>query len=327
VKVLVTGASGFLGSYVVEQLIEGQHEVRALVRATSDTRALEKLGVELCEASLETGAGLGEAVRGVDGVVHSAAIVRARSADEFHRINAGGTRTLIEAVVAGAPNLQRFVYVSSLAAHGFGINGEPRQSAHPSEPVTHYGRSKLAGEQIVLEHADRIPVTVIRPPAIYGPRDREMLAFFRIVSSGVVPFLGNPDSRCSLIYAPDCARAIVLALTTDHPSKRIYSVEDGQVYTQRDVVGHIETALGKKAYAKFAVPMVAVSVAAFGSELYGRARNMAMMLTRDKVNELRAQQVIERAEAIRADLGWEPSTEFGEGAQHSVTWYRSQGLL
>lgn len=325
-KVLVTGATGFLGSHVAEQLKAKGHDVRALVRRSSKTDFLDRLGVELVNASLEEGKGLEEAVDGVDAVVHGAAIVKARTPAEFRYVNTGGTEHLIKAAAA-VPNLRRFVYVSSLAAHGFGTNGSPRSFDEPSDPPTFYGKSKLAGERAVLDRKDAMPVTIIRPPAIYGPRDNEMLAFFKIVNGRVVPFLGNPDNRCSLIHASDCANAIVLALEKEHPSGRIYSVEDGVVYTQRDVVAHIENALGKKVLARFPVPMAAVSAAAIGSELYGKARRMAVMLTRDKVNELKAQQVIAPADAIRQELGWEPKITFDRGALESVEWYRSAGLL
>jgi nucleoside-diphosphate-sugar epimerase len=326
-KVLVTGATGFLGSHVAEQLVAKGHQVRALVRRSSKTDFLDRLGAELVNASLEEGKGLDEAVKGVDAIVHGAAIVKARRPEEFHYVNTGGTEHLIRAARGLGKGLRRFVYVSSLAAHGFGTNGSPRGFDEPSDPPTFYGKSKLAGEKVVLAHKDEIPVTIIRPPAIYGPRDSEMLAFFKIVKGRVVPFLGNPENRCSLIHASDCANAIVLAIEKDHPSGRIYSVEDGCVYTQREVIAHIETALGKRVLARFPVPMAAVSVAALGSELFGMARRQAVMLTRDKVNELRAQQVIAPANAIREELGWSPRVTFGDGARESVEWYRSAGLL
>ncbi|MEM9188227.1 MAG: NAD(P)-dependent oxidoreductase [Myxococcota bacterium] len=326
-KVLITGATGFLGSHLAEKLIEHGHEVRALVRKTSRTEFLEELGVELCHASLESGEGLDAAVRGVDGVAHSAAIVKARDPEEFHRVNALGTKHLLDAVLEHTPKLQRFVYVSSMTAHGFGDGGKPRALDREPHPVTHYGRSKLAGEQFCLDVADTLPVTILRPPAIYGPRDTEMLAFFKIVQGRVVPFLGSPDNNLSLVYAPDCAEALLLTLTKDHPSGAVYYVEDGEVYTQRQVVAYIEDALGKRAFAKFPVPMAAVSVAAVGSELFGKISQKAVMLTRDKVNELREQQVCSASDAIRADLGWTPTVQFGEGARISVDWYRQNGLL
>src|SRR5262245_2460229 len=118
-KVLVTGATGFLGSHVADLLCERGHEVRALVRKTSDTRRLKGRGSELVIGSLEQGDGLEDAVRDVDGIVHAAGVVKARSPEEFHEVNAGGTARLLDAVRRVRPKIRRFVYVSSLAAHGF----------------------------------------------------------------------------------------------------------------------------------------------------------------------------------------------------------------
>ena len=326
-KVLVTGATGFLGSHLADILSAEGHEVRALVRRSSKTAHLRELGAELVQASLDTGEGLDRAVAGVDAVVHGAAIVKARSAAEFHDVNAGGTERLLEAVLAENPDVRRFVLVSSLAAHGFGENGGPRPDHLGPAPVTHYGRSKLAAERLLLAAAEKIPVTIIRPPAIYGPRDTEMLAFFKIVSNRVVTFLGSAENRLSLVYAPDCARAIFLALTKEHPSGRVYWVEDGRSYSQREFVGFVESALGTRVLLKLPVPMGVVSVAALGSELWGRLTDRAMMLTRDKVNELRAQQLAPPSDDIRRELGWQPETQLEEGAQKSVAWYRDEGWL
>jgi len=324
-RVLVSGASGFLGSHVAETLIDQGHEVRALVRRSSKTDFLESRGVELCVASLETGDGLEAALEGVDAVVHGAAIVKARTPEEFHAVNAGGTERLLAAAREHCPGLRRFVLVSSLAAHGFGTNGNPRPVDAESAPVTHYGHSKLAAERAVLAAADALPVTVIRPPAIYGPRDTEMFAFFQIVNRRVVTFLGSPNNRLSLIYVSDCARAVVAVLTKDHPSGRVYFVEDGRTYSQKEFAETVERALGKRAL-KFSVPIGVVSVAAIGSELWGKLTNRAMMLTRDKVNELKEQQVCAGRE-IREELGWEPEVDFEEGARRSVAWYRQEGWL
>jgi len=327
VKVLVSGATGFLGSYLVERLVNEGHEVRALVRKSSKTDHLEKLGAELALASLESGEGLESALDGVDAVVHGAAIVKARRPEDFTRVNAGGTKKLIDAVREHAPDLKRFVYISSLAAHGFlKENGPLPYDADPN-PVTHYGRSKLEGEGHVLSIKDDVPVTIIRPPAIYGPRDTEMIAFFQIVSRRMVAFLGDSSRRTSLIYATDCADAIFRALTKEHPSGRVYFVEDGRAYSQKEFVAIVEEALDKKALLKFAIPIGVVRAVAAGSELYGRIADKAVMLTRDKVNELDAEQLCCPADPIREELGWHPEIQFEEGARRSVAWYREQGWL
>ncbi len=326
-KVLLTGATGFLGSHVAERLHREGHEIRALVRKTSKTDLLEQLGAELCVASLEKGEGLEEAVEGIDAVVHGAAIVKAKRPEDFIRVNAGGTRNLIEAVKAHAPDVKRFVYVSSLAAHGFKKENGPLPYDAEPNPVTHYGRSKLEGEGYVLAAKDEIPVTILRPPAIYGPRDSEMIAFFQIVSRRMVAFLGDSSRRTSLIYATDCADAIYRALTLEHPSGRVYFVEDGRAYSQREFVSIVEDALDKKAIVKIPVPIGVVRAVAAGSELYGKITDQAVMLTRDKVNELDAEQLCCPADPIREELGWTPEIQFEEGARRSIAWYRENGML
>jgi nucleoside-diphosphate-sugar epimerase len=320
-RVLVTGATGFLGSHLVELLREQGHEVRALVRRSSKTALLESLGVELSFARLETGDGLDDAVRGVNAVVHGAALVKARAPAEFHRVNVEGTKNLLDAVVRIAPGIRRFALVSSITAEGFAHNGGGRR------PVTHYGRSKLAAEGVTLAMAKELPVSILRPPAIYGPRDAEMFAFFQMVSRRLMAFLGSPENRLSLIYATDCARALYQVLTADHPSGSVYAVEDGRVYTQGEFAAVVADALGIRTAIRLSVPIPVVSVAAVGSELYGRVTRSAVMLTRDKVNELRQPDLTCRGDRIRDELGFVPEVQLEEGARRTVAWYREHGWL
>ncbi len=325
-KVLVTGATGFLGSHVVERLVQQGHHVRALVRRTSRTDFLESLGVERVLASLETGEGLREAVEGVEAVVHGAGVVKARHPEEFRRVNAEGTQRLLDAVQAAAPDVRRFLYVSSLAAAGFRDDGLPKREEDPPTPLTHYGKSKLEGERAVLERADAMPVTAIRPPAIYGPRDTEMYAFFQMVARRLVAFLGRPDHRLSLVYAPDCAEAIVTALQTEHPSGRVYFVEDGRRYTQEEFARIVGEAIGVRPI-PLRLPLPLVSLAAAGSEMYGKLSGRAVMLTRDKLQELAHPNLTCSSERIREELGWKPRVQLEEGARRTVAWYREHGML
>lgn len=319
-RVLVTGATGFLGSHLSELLVEEGHEVKALVRKTSNTDLLERLGAELHLASLETGEGLDEAVADVDAVVHGAGLTKARSLDEFLEVNEGGTRNLIEATKRTRPDIRRFVHVSSLAAHGFSENGGPPQ------PVTHYGQSKRAGEDAVREAAGDLPVTIIRPPAIYGPRDAEMYSFFKMIRGRTKVFMGSSQNRLSLIYGPDCARAIYHALTVEHPSGRVYFVEDGRTYTQEQFAGVVEEALGVRAL-PMTLPRWIVWTAALMSETWGNIRGQAVMLTRNKLRELEQPDATCHGPEIREELGWEPQVQLEEGARRTVAWYRENGWL
>lgn len=323
-KVLLTGGTGFLGSHVAEVLKNKGHEVRALVRATSKKDFLQNLGVEFVEASLETGR-LDRAVEGVEAVVHCAGLVKARSNSEFEHVNVLGTQNLVDAVLAHAPGIKRFVKISSLAAHGPSEAGRVRPTNSEPRPVSNYGRSKLNAERVALKASDKIPVTVIRPPAIYGPRDTEVFAFFQAVSRRVLPLTGRGNTA-SMIYAPDCAEAIVLALEKEHPSGSVYFIEDGRPYTWEEMGSILEDVLGVRAL-RVHIPGPVFSAVALGTELYGKLRNQAVMLTRDKLNELRQPHWVCNAEELRRDLGWEPSVDFAQGAKITADWYRHHGWL
>jgi nucleoside-diphosphate-sugar epimerase len=327
-KVLLTGGSGFLGSYVAEKLSVSGHQVRALVRPRSERRFLEKLpGIEFAPGAIEDAASLKPALDGVDSVVHVAGIVKARNPSEFFAVNTQGTQNLLDASLARG-GIQRFVYVSSLAAIGPSKDGTPVPEDAEPAPVTHYGRSKLEAERRVLAVADRLPVTVIRPPLIYGPRDRETLAFFTSVKNGVLPMMGDGTNTLSVIYGEDCADAIARAATSPNaPSGKAYFVEDGSVYVWKQALKDVEDAMGKRAFIRFGMPMGAVKVAAAATQLWGRMTNTAQMLTLDKVNELKQTHWVCSGEGARRDLGWAPKTNWQQGVKAAVDWYRSEGWL
>jgi nucleoside-diphosphate-sugar epimerase len=327
-RVLVTGGSGFLGSYICEQLAAEGHVVRALVRPASDTKVLDKLPrVEFAAGFIEDAPSLARAVLGVDAIIHAAGLVKARDPAEFFVTNAQGTRNLLQAAEAGAPGLRRFVYVSSLAAVGPSADGTPIPDDAEPRPVTHYGRSKLEGERAVVAAKDRFPVTVIRPPLIYGPRDRETLAFFISVKNGVLPLIGDGSNTLSVIYGKDCASACVKAITAGAPSGRTYFVDDGAVYVWKEALLEVERALGTRAFVRMGLPLGVVRAAAAASQLYGKVTKTAQMLTLDKVNELTQQHWVCSGDGARRDLGWTAKVQWQEGVREAVKWYREQGWL
>jgi nucleoside-diphosphate-sugar epimerase len=326
--VLVTGGTGFLGSHVVEQLVRARRPVRALVRKTSDTRFLRSLAnVELCEGSVEDAASVKAAARGVAGIVHAAGLVKARNSEEFLRTNRGGTENLLAAALENRETLRKFVLVSSLAAlRPSDGQGEPVPEDAEPRPVTDYGKSKLAAERAALAHRAEVPLVILRPPAIYGPRDREILAFFKSIKVGVLPLLGSTKNKLSMIYGADCAAACIAALDRELPSGAVYHVDDGRPHTMEELIMLTERAMGRRAKLRFHLPRRLVETAAFGVELYGRATNRAVMLTRDKCNELFEQWVCDGTRAQR-DLAWTPEVGFEDGIRRTVSWYREAGWL
>jgi nucleoside-diphosphate-sugar epimerase len=326
--VLVTGGSGFLGSHVAEQLALARRPVRALVRKTSDTSFLRTLeNVELVYGAVEDADSLTDAVAGVDAIVHSAGLVKARSTDEFYRVNAGGTENLLQAALKTRSTLRRFVLVSSQAVMGpSDAQGTPVRPDATPNPVTRYARSKLAAEHAALALKNELPITIIRPPAIYGPRDREFLAFFKAVKFGILAYMGSADNKLSIIYGPDAASACIAAIDSNVESGSTFFIDDGAVYTATDLAHAIEAALSKRALVRFALPRGLIRTIAAATEAYGKAVDRAVILTRDKCTELFAQWVGDSS-GTREALGWEPKVDFEEGARITAAWYKREGWL
>lgn len=328
-KVLVTGASGLLGGHVAELLNNRGDRVRALVRRSSNRRHLQSLAnVELFEGSVEEVDRVVEAMDGIDAIVHCAGLVKARGTDEFFSVNVGGTSSLVQAArrVSGSPTFKRFVHVSSLEACGPSQDGSP-VAADQETPVTAYGRSKLAAEKVVLSVKDEVAVTVLRPGAIYGPRDGEILQAFKAIQRGLLPLIDEGRALGMWIYATDCAAACIRAIDVEVPSGRTYFVDDGcGPLSQRQMLADAERALGRRAVVRQSLPVPLLMAVARGLEVAGRVANRPVMLTREKANML-LQHWVCSSEDTRKELGWEPKVPWSQGVDLAVRWYRSHGWL
>ena len=318
-RVLVTGATGFLGSLVVDVVLEAGHEAHALVRASSNCAALEERGVCVLRASLESGEGIAEALVGVDAVVHCAGGGRANNRSDFRRNNTTTTGVLLAAVKEHAPALHRFVLVSSLAARGPGIPGEA------TGPVSEYGRSKLAAEELVLAAASRLPVTILRAPALYGPGDRRMLSLFRSVGAGfgVAP---SSSQAISLLHGRDCARALLAIVQGRHESGRIYTVSDGSDSSAPQLIRAIAAARRRRVRVLSLPGWILRSVAVL-AETWALLSGREVLVTRDKVADLIQPFWLCDSTAIAEELGWKPSIAIEAGLQETARWYLAQGLL
>ncbi len=329
-KILVTGATGFLGSHVAEQLSAQGHQVRCLIRTSANRHFLETLpNIEFCEGQLADEGALQQAVTGIDAIIHAAGLVKARHCSEFNTINVEGTINLLKATLAKAPQLKRFVLVSSLAAVGAASDGHPLQedTIKSFNPVTHYGRSKLTAEQQARTFADKIPITIIRPPLIYGPRDKECLAFFQAVQYKIFPFFGSKHNTASVIYGPDAANALCQAVHTAAPSGAAYFIDDGIIHTSCDMINQLAQAMGTKLWLKPVLPNGILKAAAFITEQYGKLSNSAVMLTRDKVNELIQPHWVCNSQKAQCELQWRPQVDWATGVKLTYEWYQKAGWL
>ena len=324
-EIFLTGGSGFVGSHVAENLVDAGHQVVAMVRSTSDTEHLEGLDLRMVEASLEEPDGLADVVADVDAVVHVAGITGAPDAKTLYRVNAEGTRRLVDLVANVAEPGTRFVYVSSVSAQGPSKGPKPRDPGAMPEPVSHYGRSKLEGEGAVLAHRDDLAVTIIRPPVVYGPRDRDMFEVFQLADRRLAPIIGGGRRWLSVIHGEDAARAIAACIEAPGDGE-IYTIDDGRCYTWRQLGETISEAVGKRA---LVIPLPewifasAATIAEFGGGLF----DTTATFNRDKYREMCQRGWVCGHDAIGQDLGWEPKWELAAGASQTAEWYRDHGWL
>jgi len=235
-KALVTGATGFIGSHLVQSLVEEDWDVTCLIRSKSRTDFLQKLPVSLIEGSVNDTESLGKAVKGQDYVFHLAGRIRPTSRAVYDIANHQLTRNLIQACLGKNPSLKRFVYVSSISAAGPSLPNSYSDEGQAPSPVSEYGRTKLKGEEAVRKVWDQIPATIIRPPNVYGPRQQETEHLIKLIKKRIVPLLKRKKETTSLIYVKDLIQGILQAALSPKTKNQVYYLTDGKGYSWRKII-------------------------------------------------------------------------------------------
>ncbi|MEI7703837.1 MAG: NAD-dependent epimerase/dehydratase family protein [Deltaproteobacteria bacterium] len=327
---LVTGATGFIGTTLVERLVARGDEVRALVRDPGRAGELRKLGARLVKGDVGQAETLAGAVPDVDVVVHLAGLVKAVTRDELFAVNAEGTRSLAKA--AARSGRTKFVLVSSLAAAGPSTPGRPRVESDRPAPVSSYGQSKLAAEEALRSHVHELEAAVIRPPIVYGPRDKEFLpSLFRLAKMGIVAKSGLADKRYSLIHVDDLVDLILGVAErgsrlTDAGSAGIYFGSDGVEYTWEALAHGAMAALGRRG-AVVPVPEFMTWLAAGASSAVARVTGRPAILSLDKMMEIREAAWTCSPDKAQRELGWKARVDFTTGMKESARWFRDRGLV
>jgi nucleoside-diphosphate-sugar epimerase len=333
-KALVTGANGFVGSHLVEGLLSKGYHVICLVRKTSNLRWLSGLNVEYVYADIsekeslsrEAGSSGKNVLNDVDFVFHVAGLTKAKSKEEYFKANYEGTKNLLEAYVENNQQIKRFVYISSQAAVGPGKDDQPLDETAPCNPVTDYGKSKLEGEKIVLEFSSKLPVTIIRPPAVYGPRDSDILSFFKVANYGFKTFFGKGESYLSLCYIEDLINGIILAAESPKATGQIYFIADDQIYSWKEAFRIVAKVLNKKTIT-LKIPKVFLYAIAFVSENVARLLGKPTVINVQKVREITQKYWLCDVSKAKRELGFSPQYPLEEGAKKTVRWYKEKGWL
>lgn len=327
-KAFITGATGFIGSHLAEQLHAKGYDVRVLVRETSNTKWIDHLPVEKVVGSLSSVDSLRKGVEGVDYVYHIAGVVAAKSRDGFFRGNVDATRNLLEAVKEVNPGLQRFVHASSLAAAGpAGSENDPIIESIHYNPITTYGESKAEAEKVVNGYASELPVTIVRPPAVYGPRDVGVYSFFQVVAKGFAPLIGFDRKVVSLVHVDDLVRGFILAGESPESKGETYFISSEEFYTWEHVGQIAAHAFGKKKARYLRVPHALVYTAAGLSGFLGKFQKKPPILDLEKGRDITQPYWICSVDKAREQLGYRQLISIDEGVQQTVDWYRAQGWV
>ena len=331
-KAYVTGGTGFIGSHLVEQLVDQGYHVTCLIRKTSNLRWLNHLltakspQVELVIGDLHDSDVLAQHVRDADLVFHLAGLTKAPDAATYDRVNAGGTERLIEACLGARTNLDRFVYCSSLAAVGPSCDATPNTEDVTPQPLTDYGSSKLKGEMVVREYADRLPITIIRPPAVYGPRDTDIFLFFQMINRGVMPILGDADKLLSLVHVKDLVAGIYMAAVSERAIGETYFLTDGDIHTWMEIERIIADALEKYTF-RVKVPFFLLDFLSIVTEAAAKITRQTPTLNRQKVRDLKQRSWICDSTKAQKELGYRPTYFLEKGIQETADWYQANGWL
>ncbi|MFH1549357.1 MAG: NAD-dependent epimerase/dehydratase family protein [Planctomycetota bacterium] len=331
-KYLVTGANGFAGSHLVEELLRRGHNVACLVRKTSDLRYIENLDVEFVYGELRDPASLESAVAGRDIVIHNAAVTRAFYPREHFEINTGGTVAMLKACAGTGNEIGKFVYVSSQAAAGPSPDETPIDEDCDPHPVSAYGRSKLLAEKYVLSYSNRFPVTIVRPSAVYGPRDRDCFGNFRDAARHVSTIVGFGRSLLSITHIYDIVQGIILAAESGESTGRVYFICYDRAYSWQEITRAIAKAVGKRTVnLRFAGETVKMlSRALTGAARIGRALGVCKkppLLTVERGIELSMPFWVCDCGRAKKELGFEPRIDNEKGAALTAEWYRKEGWL
>lgn len=325
-EILVTGANGFVGSHICEALLDAGHTVRALVRKTSDLTNITGLKLNLVYGELSDPQSLENAVTGVDFVINNAGLTKALDPDQFDMANRTGTENILRAIERRNPKISKFIQISSAAASGPSETNHPRNENDKPMPVTAYGRSKLAGEKAVLSYKEKFLVVILRPTAIYGPRDKEMLEFFRVIKFGIKPTFGKGNCYTNFTYVEDLARSILAVMSADTKSGATYFVAEKKWYSYIEAGDIISAALGTRAI-NIHVPLWLMRLAGKASESAARLRGKAAMFTGEKAMEISQRYWILDTSRIESEIGFVSLTSLKDGVAQTIAWYRRHGWL
>jgi len=318
--ILVTGGTGFIGGHLIERLVSHGENLRALVRKTA---RFGNTPVEIVRGDLATGNGLAEALKDVDTVCHLAGVTKALSIADYYTGNVRATENLARAIATTGRPI-RTVHVSSLAAIGPGSDATPLTEDAEPHPLTHYGKSKLEGERIV--RAILPDAVIVRPPAVYGPRDTDVFEILKSINQGMVIEIAGGERWFSAIYVADLVEGIIAAACEPQAAGRTYFLSRQGVVSWSELIGIASRIMGRTPRI-VRVPAPAAFAIGYGAELWSRLTRKPGIVSRDKVTDMKGRYWVCDTRRAKAEIGFDAPTDIETGLAVTLAWYREAGWL
>jgi nucleoside-diphosphate-sugar epimerase len=323
-KVLVTGGTGFIGSHLVDSLLQEKNlQIYALIRNLQNKKWLEGRRINFLQGDLMS---IPRLPKDIDFVFHLAGSTKARKSADYYTVNQAGSASLFKTLDAQGVHPHRLVILSSLAAAGPCREGRPLKESDSSRPLTPYGKSKRQGELEGLKFKERFPLVIARVGPVFGPRDRDFLVYFRFVKKGILPTFGSDSHRISICFVRDLIKALKLCAHAGVESGEIFNIGDPQPYTWETFGRTAARCLGKRARL-LRIPLPAAYLTAFTAEIAAKVSGRPGILNRNKIREMREDAWVADMSRARERLGFRPDYSLERGLQETLDWYRREDWL
>ena len=318
---VVTGSNGFVGSHLVDLLLEKNFSVRCVVRESSNLKWLEGKDIEIFKCGLFDKAGLAAALKDADYIYHVAGVVKSKTKEGYFTGNVETTRNLLDVALEQNKNLKRFVVVSSLTVTGPSLNGQPVNEETECAPLTTYGKSKYEEEKLALGYKDKLPITICRAPAVYGERDTEIFIYFQNFAKGVTTKIGFDKKILDLIHVADLVEGFYMAAISDKAIGEVYFISSEKFYSWDEINSITSKVLNKKAV-KILVPHSLVYTIAAIAQFFSLFSSKAATLNLEKAKDLvQHAWICDTSKAMR-DFGYRQNVSIEEGVERTCKWYK-----
>jgi nucleoside-diphosphate-sugar epimerase len=329
-KILITGASGFIGSFIVEEALRRGFETWAAVRKSSSRAFLQDERIHFIELDFSSETQMTEQLTGLqfDYIVHAAGVTKCLDKTDFHRINTEGTQHLVHVLKALQMRVERFVYISSLSIMGAIREQQPYTEiceSDKAQPNTAYGRSKLEAEQWLATLED-LPYVVLRPTGVYGPRERDYFMMAKSIKAHTDFAVGYKQQDITFVYVTDVVQAVFLALEKGVTGRK-YFLTDGEVYQSSTFSDLIRKELGNPWWIRIKAPLWVLKMVCMAGEYYSKYSGKVTALNNDKYNIMRQRNWRCDIEPARKELGYDPKVKLEEGVRRSIQWYKDNKWL